>query len=234
MPEPALRSLPVQPSTATLVANAVREAILSGQLEGGQALRQDQIAAEFALSATPVREALRQLEAEGLVVFYPNRGAVVAELSPQEVHELYVIRIALETTALRHAVPKLTPADLERARAAIRATQASGDPAEWGAQNWAFHAALYAAADMPKLLTMTKSLHDNVDRYLRMAMSVMQHKAQSQREHGQLLEACAKGDADAACSILEAHIRDAGERVVAFLETRSVSNANPQSKRGAR
>ncbi|MDR7541769.1 MAG: GntR family transcriptional regulator, partial [Armatimonadota bacterium] len=91
-----------------MVADVLREAILRGILLAGQQLRQDEIARELGVSHIPVREALRQLEAEGLVRLRPYRGFEVSELSPEEVEELYEIRIPLECQALRLAFPHLT------------------------------------------------------------------------------------------------------------------------------
>src|SRR5579883_1589456 len=95
-------------TTPGLVADVLREAILTGILKAGQPLRQEDISAQFGLSRSPVREALRQLEGEGLVKLYPHRGAVVAEFPLSELWELCEIRIPLETTAIRLAMPHLT------------------------------------------------------------------------------------------------------------------------------
>src|ERR1700739_2717322 len=99
-----------QRSTPGLFADAIRLAILRGQLAPGQVLKQEELAKQFGLSRAPVREALRQLEAEGLVISYPHRGTVVAELSPEEIEEVFFIRITLETTVLQLAVPRMTEA----------------------------------------------------------------------------------------------------------------------------
>ena len=104
-------------STAEMIASALRLDILKGVLTGKTPLRQDEIALRFGVSKIPVREALFQLKAEGLVAFYPNRGAFVSELSAAEADEIYVMRIALETAALARSIPRLTVADLTRAGA---------------------------------------------------------------------------------------------------------------------
>src|SRR5688572_16537325 len=97
------------------IADSLRGDILRGKLPSGQALKQDEIAAQFGVSKIPVREALFQLKAEGLVNFYPNRGAFVSELSAVEVDEIYFMRIALETAVLARAIPDLTVAHLKHA-----------------------------------------------------------------------------------------------------------------------
>jgi DNA-binding GntR family transcriptional regulator len=102
-----LSARPPATATSEWIAAALRQAILRGEFKAGQPLLQDEVAARFGVSKIPAREALLQLKAEGLVSFYPNRGATVSELSAGEVNEIYIIRIALETLALRRALPRL-------------------------------------------------------------------------------------------------------------------------------
>ena len=109
-------SSPTVPITTEAIAGALRNDILHGRFVGNAPLRQDEIAARFGVSKIPVREALQQLKAEGLVTFYPNRGAVVTALSAAEADEIYAMRIALETTALQRSLPHLTIADLVKAK----------------------------------------------------------------------------------------------------------------------
>src|SRR6187402_1183909 len=126
-------------STPDTVREALRRAISAGELAPGIQLRQDELAEKFGTSRIPVREALRQLEAEGFVTFLPNRGAVVSDLSVDEVVELLEIRIALECHALRLAIPVLGEIDLDEARKILQAYDSEPDPAKWGAFNWKFH-----------------------------------------------------------------------------------------------
>ncbi len=149
-----------QSGAAGSLAQALREAILRGSYAGGQPLRQDELAAQFGTSKIPVREALRQLEAEGLVTFFPNRGAVVASLSPDEAEEIGEIRSALEAAA--H--------DLHRAQDVLDEARDEPDPTRWSVLNWEFHAALYAPAGRPQLLKLIQQLHRRVDRYMRVTL----------------------------------------------------------------
>ena len=207
-----------QRSTPDLIANALRQAILHGIFQEGQSLRQDEIATKFGVSRIPVREALRQLEAEGLVKFYPNRGATVTVLSPVEVQEIFEIRIALETTAIQLAIPNLTESNWQRADAVLEATEQATDVTRWAELNWEFHAVLYTAANRPRLLTMIKALHTNIDRYVRRSMAKMNYLEHSQKEHSQLLDACRQRDTKAAVELLQQHIHVAGEQLVAYLQ----------------
>ncbi len=196
-------------STPELVADALREAILRGLYAPGQPLRQDAIAAALGLSKIPVREALRRLEAEGLVVLHANRGAVVAPLVPQEAQEIAEIRGALETLALRLALPNLTARDVRQAAAILDDLDAEDDIARWGALNRDFHQALYAPAGRPLLLDLIAAQHRRFDRYMRVVLASMCHQASSQAEHRALLAACQARDEAAAVAILERHIATA-------------------------
>ena len=205
-------------STPDLVANVLRQAILHGLLKSGQALPQDEVATQFGLSRIPVREALRQLEGEGLITFYPNRGAVVSRLSAAELREICDMRIALETLALRLAIPHLTEDVLRQAETILDETDEESDPtAHWTENNWKFHSTLYAPAQRPVLLKTLKTLHNNVARYLRLHLTLMHYKAKGQEEHRQILDACRRGDSEAAQRLLEQHIGDVAKLLEHFL-----------------
>jgi DNA-binding GntR family transcriptional regulator len=214
-----LASLAVQRyrTTPALITEVLREAILRGILEGGMQLRQDEIARTFGVSRIPVREALRQLEAEGLVVFKPHRGAVVSALSTEEIREIYEIRIALETMAIRLSIPHLTEADLERARRILEEIDRETDTGRWSELNQEFHATLYAPANRPHLFALINTHRTNVDRYLRIYISVMKRKRRSQLEHRRILEACQQRDVEGAVKALEEHLRGASDQLVAYL-----------------
>ncbi len=205
-------------TTPALVADVLREAILRGILRAGQQLRQDEIARELGVSHIPVREALRQLEAEGLVRLRPYRGFEVSELSPEEVDELYEIRIPLECQALKLALPRLTDEDLRRAEAVLDAVDAEDDPLLWSQLNTEFHTVLYAPSGRQRLLNLIRTLRTNVDRYLRLYISVMHRKQYSQLEHRRILEAVRRQDAAEAVAALEEHLGIACRMLVDYLQ----------------
>ncbi len=207
-------------STPSIVAEVVREAIFRGILKGGEQLKQDEVASQFGVSAIPVREAFRQLAAEGLITLYPRKGAAVSALSPEEVQEIYEIRIPLEILAIRMAVPKLTQADLVRARDTLDAIDIEGDSIRWSELNREFHATLYAPAERPRLLALINSLRANVERYLRIYISLMHYKQRSQRQHREILTACERRDVGAAGKVLEEHLSDTSELLIRFLKQR--------------
>jgi DNA-binding GntR family transcriptional regulator len=188
------------------VREALRRAISSGELAPGVQLRQDELAERFGTSRIPVREALRQLEAEGFVTILPNRGAVVSDLSIDEVVELLEIRIALECHALRLAIPAMSEIDLDEATKILRSYDKAPDPAQWGAFNWTFHATLYAPCNRPRLLAMVEANYGHVGRFTRALVSRATGKERPQREHYRLLELCREGEIEKAVRLLREHI----------------------------
>jgi len=205
-------------SSADAATHALREAIVRGVLVGGQPLRQDELAARLQVSKIPVREALRRLEAEGLVAFYPNRGATVAPLSEAEAEELAEIRIVLETTALRRAAPRAAAADLRRAQDILDEARHEPDAARWSALNREFHEALYAPADRPQLLELIRQVNRRIDRYMYVTLADAGHQAQSLREHRLLLQAIRRGDVAAAEAVLTEHIASGAKRLIDYLQ----------------
>lgn len=196
----------------------LRDAILSGALAGGQPLRQEEIAERFGVSRSPVREALRQLEGEGLVSFFPHRGAVVSELSYQEVVEITEIRLLLEPAALRHALPALGDDDLSRAGEVLRAIDTEKDLANrWSELNWRFHATLFAPARRPRLLDLIKAQHTAFDRYIRVHLALSDYD-EPQRDHYELLDLCRRKEAEAAERLLARHIRDTSKLLSAHMK----------------
>lgn len=201
-----------------MVSGGLRSAILSGTLTGGRPLRQVEIAAFFGVSRSPVREALRQLEGEGLVTFEPHRGAVVSELSHEEVGEVTEIRVLLETDAIGHSVPLLEAEDLERAEEVLRTIDEEPDLIPcWGELNWRFHATLFAPAERPRLLALIKTQHDAFERYIRMHLALSAYE-KPQREHYELLELCRHRNADAAQSLLARHIKSTGNLLTTHIK----------------
>lgn len=205
-------------NTPEMIANALRSAILQGRFRSSEPLRQDRIAEEFGTSKIPVREALVQLRAEGLIRFSPNRGAVVSELSQEEVDEIYTMRIALETKALERSIPGLRPADLIRAQGVLDVMDTEDDQTRWSELNWEFHATLYQAARMPRLLNTIEVLHNNVARYLVIYLKSLRAQPTSQKEHRSILDSVRRKKTDEAVGRLHHHLERASTRLVAFLE----------------
>lgn len=205
-------------SAKVFVLKTLREAIRKGLLKGGDPLRQGVIAEQLKVSPTPVREALRQLEAEGLVTVYPHRGAFVSSLSSSEARDIFNIRWFLEFGALGLALPNLTDLDLMKAELALKAADSENDVDRWSEQNQEFHFALYRPSKNPRLIRLIEDMHLNVNRYLRIYLSLMNFQEISQAEHYRLLEACRKKNLDEAESVLKEHLFSACEHLTRFLE----------------
>jgi DNA-binding GntR family transcriptional regulator len=214
-------SQPPPPVTSESIAGTLRADILCGRLLGGQPLRQDEIAFQFGVSKIPVREALVQLKAEGLVNFYPNRGAFVSELSAAEAEEIYIMRIALEKEILTRAIPHLTVSHFKQAGELLADTDREENIARWGELNWEFHATLYSPAGLLRLMETLRTLHTNIARYLVLYLAGMEYQKKSQREHRALLKACREGEIEKAQTILEEHLRSASTQLVKYLNKQS-------------
>lgn len=202
------------------IAVSLRERILAGEFRAGEQLRQDALAGDYGVSRIPVREALRRLEAEGLVVLEPHKGAVVAGLEPAEIRELFEMRAVLEAELIRLAVPRLTAADVAEATAALRAYEAglaAGQVGDWGALNWRFHAALYRAAGRPRWLEALRDLNARTDRFIRLQLALTGALDRARSEHQAILTLARAGEADDAAALVRRHIHEAGEALSAAL-----------------
>ena len=151
----------VRKTAVELVVDELRDRILSGAIPPGSALRQELLAEELGVSRLPVREAIRQLSAEGLIDMIPHRGAYVSMLSRAEVQEFFDIRLRLEPWLLRLAVSRHRPEDLDGA-ARIVAQMDSAEPEQWGRLNWQLHEQLYRAAQRPAALAMVRAQRSGV------------------------------------------------------------------------
>lgn len=216
----AKRSSVERKTVAEAVADTLRMRILSGDLGEGEQLRQEVLAAELGVSRIPLREAFRLLEGEGLITIAPHRGAVVAVRSPEEIGELFDLRVLLEPDILRHAIPRLTERDLREAGdilAGYNKALAARDVEAWGRLNTQFHLALYRPAERPRSLALVRSLLDQTDGYTRMQLLLTGGQSRAQREHTELLELCRARKTTAAAKLVEDHVREAGRSLVDFM-----------------
>jgi DNA-binding GntR family transcriptional regulator len=193
---------------AEQVAAILREGIAAGALKAGTALRQDELAARFGFSRMPIRDALRQLEAEGIVSIHPTRGAFVAEMNANEITEIYAVRELLEVEALRLSCPKLTARQLDEAAAVLDQIDSEPDVGRWGTLNRIFHLSLYGACGNARMLGLIEAQHRAADRYVRILLSNLDYRARSQAEHRAILAACRKRDGEAAQHLLRRHLGD--------------------------
>ncbi|MFI6366200.1 GntR family transcriptional regulator [Nocardia sp. NPDC050630] len=193
---------------ADKVCDRLRDRIIGGDLSPGDRIDPTEVATSLGVSRTPVREALLQLEAQGLIERLPYRGVVVTGVDPAEAEDIAVLRIHLETFATRLAVPRLRPADLDRMRAANeKLARAMADPTaaqnSFGPFNRAFHQALYQAGGSKTLSRLTSDMAARAER-IRMHFDVRRGNAVA--EHERILTACVAGDVEEAVAATRDHL----------------------------
>lgn len=209
------------------IAAALREEILRGDLPAELPLRQDALARRFGVSHIPVREALRHLAAEGLVVIRRHQGARVSAISAADAQELLEIRCLLETQAVRWALPRASEATLAAAEKALGRAEKVKGLDDWMHLNWQFHSSLYAAADRPRLVAMIDALDAQIDRFIRVLMAARpDYRKQAEREHRAILAAYGVGNADAVCSLLNQHMAETAQLLGAALTERRQTQRN--------
>lgn len=215
--------VPIERQTVTsMTRDAIRERILHGVYPAGEPLRQDAIAEQLGVSRIPVREALRLLEAEGLVTFNPHRGAIVSTLSVAEIQELYELRAEIEADLITRAVPHITDEQIDRAEDVLDAYESAlrnGQVAGWGGLNWKFHSTLYASANRPVTMGVVHRLHQHTDRYSRMQLALTHGEARAIREHRQIAAALRRRNAKRAATLMRQHILGAGRALQEFLKS---------------
>ncbi|SOC06941.1 GntR family transcriptional regulator [Rhodobacter maris] len=196
-------------SATDIVFDALRRAIVLGDLEQGAALRQEEIAGAFNVSRIPVREAISRLEQIGLVETRRHRGAFVTDLSVSEIEEIFRLRALVESDAIRHAVPHMTSAVLAAAEAAHQAFARATAPADWIGENRRFHCTLYSAGGQRLYVGVIDTLLNLSDRHLRAQLSLGEAHSKAVAEHAELLLACRAGDAELAATLTLRHVEGA-------------------------
>lgn len=210
---------------AEAALDRLREAIILGELTPGTPLRLQDLASSLGTSISPIREAVRQLEALGLAEHVPHHGAKVVALEIEELRELFSIRLALETMALRRAAELFGADDEQAARshlAELDAARRGGDARAAVRAHTAFHFTLYEAARSGRLLRTVRPAWDSCERYRPVLLgsgSTQDRHAELDRE---LLEACAARDPDRAAAALHAHLELASEIYAVELAGRSI------------
>lgn len=206
-------------TTVDLVSDELRRRIISGELAEGEQLLQEHLGRDLGVSRIPIREALRQLEAEGLVTISSHRGGVVSALSLEEIRELFALRACLETWLLSLAIPTMTDSDLVKAEVFAN-EMLTGEVANWGELNWRFHETLYAPAKCSQTMAMLHRIHKNIDRYLRMQITLTSGWQKAQEEHRNIVNLCRARDVRRAVAALDAHIMDASTDLIRVISER--------------
>lgn len=201
-------------SATTIVFDALRHAIITGDLKQGEHLRQDEIARAFNVSRIPIREALQKLEQHGLIKTQRYKGAVVAGLSLEEASEIFEFRAFLEPEVIRRAVPRMSQKLLNDARNCCEQFASAEDPMRWGDLNRRFHTALYEASGLPYHMEMLDKAMDRIDPYLRAQILLSDGMERANREHLAIVEACKAKDAGRAAELTRLHILGAKDSLI--------------------
>jgi DNA-binding GntR family transcriptional regulator len=200
---------------------ALRRAMVAGELRPGDRVRQEEIADGLGLSIAPVREALAVLEREGQVRYLPRRGYTVAELHVDDLREIYALRALLEERAARRALPLLDEDALQRLEIAARdcaAAAAEGDVAAQLEANRRFHFALVESPDQVHTMRLIRQLWDSTETYRAMYYNAPEGRQEAEDAHERILAAVRAGDADALVAELDAHRGHALELLTRVLE----------------
>lgn len=195
-----------------IVFEHLREAIINGDLRPGERLMEMQLAEEMGVSRTPVREAIRKLELEGLVIMVPRRGAYVSDLSIKDVAETYEIRSALEALAAGLAAERITPdesEELERILVQIGECIAANDLERSIELDEEFHNILYRASRNDRLVQIIYNLREQIHRFRSTSLGTPGRLEAVLSEHTKIAEAISDRNADLAQRLAQEHIENA-------------------------
>jgi len=204
-------------TTSSAVTQLLRQSLDRGRWASGAQLRQEEIAAEFGVSRVPVREALFQLQAEGLVHMVPNKGMFVRTASEADLREWFHLRLLVESDLLTQAVPLHTAASLNRVETVQAALDKAQAVADWIAGDREFHEALYAPAQRPESMAMVRRLRHLVDRFYFARMKPGTRARGWHEEHHALIRAVRRRDAAAAVRVLQTHLAETERSALAAL-----------------
>jgi DNA-binding GntR family transcriptional regulator len=193
-------------SLTQIVGETVRQRIFDGEYAPGARLNISDLAQKFGFSPVPVREALRNLEAEGLVKFHANRGVVVRELMLDEVRELFLIRSRLETLAACEAARLAEPEDILALKQLVAKMDKNVGSENWHKLHTQFHQQLYAISQLPRLIQLVDVLRGQMRPYSRVYLKDQTHLFAAQKEHHEIVDAVQAHDTERMTAIVHEHL----------------------------
>ena len=199
-----------------VVFHTLRDSILKGELETGERLMEIHLANKLGVSRTPIREAIRMLEQEGLAVTYPRRGAQVAKMTEKDLQDVLEIRDALDELAAKSAIKNITPeaiSELKETMTAFKEAAYRGDIREVAAADEKFHNIIYQAADNPKLLVIIHNLKEQMYRYRYEYVKDNANYERILKEHEEIILGLEKKDAGYVRERMHAHLKNQVEAV---------------------
>ena len=200
-----------------VVFNTLRKAILKGELKPGERLMEIALAERLGVSRTPVREAMRKLELEGLVVMIPRRGAQVANITEKDLNDVLEVRMALENLSIENACKKMTEeqlAELKRAAKVFEATMEEGNLVKLAEADVAFHEVIYQSSDNCRLNQVLNNLREQIYRYRVEYLKEEETRKLLVKEHDEIYEAIRNRDVKTAQEISYQHIENQREAIV--------------------
>lgn len=200
------------------IANILREAIYQGIFQENDPLPQSQIAEQLGVSPIPLREALKQLESEGLVAFRGRKGAMVTGLSLEEAREIYDMLMWVECGLFKVAFPYITRSLLQEESRLLDAMEQEENCINWRDMNVQFHSGLYEPADRPTTQDTICTLRRQVDRYIRTHLTLM--REESEQQHRAILQATIDGDMYRAVAALQDHLENTSKNLQAHMRRR--------------
>jgi DNA-binding GntR family transcriptional regulator len=190
--------------------------ILNGRYKAGESLIESRIADEMNVSRTPVREAIRQLELEGLLVYIPNKGAIVKGLSSEDIRDIFQIRIKIESIAAKRAASNITPSQLKELKEAVEFEKFytnKGDTEQILKFDTKFHEIIFRASGSRLLDRTLTSFHHYIQRARSLSLKDMTRAKKTLSEHRAIMKAIEKGDKEKAEALMEEHVLNASENI---------------------
>lgn len=194
-----------------LVFTTLRQAILKGELQPGERLMEIQLAEKMGVSRTPIREAIRKLEKEGLVHMVPRKGAEVAGISEKMLTDVLEVRVTLEKLAFSLAMSNIKAEDIERlkkAEAVFASAVEKGTLIDMTNADEAFHFIIYEVADNEKLHEILNNLKENMYRYRLEYLKDREYRASLTKEHNGIIASLESGDLEAGLKVVDIHIEN--------------------------
>lgn len=206
-----------------VVFKTLRRAILRGELKPGERLMEIQLANKLGVSRTPIREAIRKLELEGLVLMIPRKGAEVAEITEKNLRDVLEVRCALEDLAVQLACERISKEKIKELRAAaarFRDSLGSDDITEIAEADEAFHDVIFAATENKRLVQLLNNLREQMYRYRIEYLKKKECHPQLLEEHATIIKAIEERDKEKATQITSQHINNQVDTVADTLRRR--------------
>ncbi len=200
------------------VYNSIRDKILSGEYHESEELKENAIATELGVSRTPVREALRQLELEGLVSIIPNKGASVTGITAKDIHDIYIIRSYLEGLCAKWACENISNAQIEALEEILYLADFHARRSHFDQMvelDNKFHDLIYKASGSKILNHVLSDFHQYVERVRKITLSMPYRAEQSSKEHGAIVEAIKKRDGELAEALAHEHMMNTIQNLTA-------------------